>query len=66
MDTIIGIYSDTTDYFDDNYSNSSFNILVNGISDNSMQYISGLREHNINVIDFQDKNGVIKAFGKVA
>lgn len=66
MEAIIGIYSDTTDYFNENYSNSSFNILVNGIADNSMQYVGGLREHGINVIDFQDKNDVIKSFGKVS
>lgn len=66
MEAVIGIYSDTTDYFNENYSNSSFNILVNGIADNSMQYVSGLREHDINVIDFQDKNDVIKSFGNVS
>lgn len=66
MEAIIGIYSDTTDYFNENYSNSSFNILVNGIADNSMQYVGGLREHGINVIYFQDKNDVIKSFSEVS
>lgn len=66
MEAIIGIYSDTIDYLDENYRNSSFNILVNGISENAQQYVNGLNEHNINVIDFQNKDDVTKELGKVA
>lgn len=63
MEAIIGIYSDTQLYLKDNYRNSSFNILVNGITESSQPYIDGLKEHNINVIDFQNKDDVEKSFG---
>ncbi len=64
MEAIIGIYSDTIGYLDDNYRNSSFNVLVNGITDSSKPFAEGLQEHNINVIDFQDKSVVNEVFGK--
>lgn len=64
MEAIIGIYSDTQAYLKENYRNSSFNILINGITDSSQPYIDGLNEHNIKVIDFQNKDAVTEAFGK--
>ena len=66
MEAIIGIYSDTIDYLNDNYRNSSFNILVNGISKESQPYADGLEEHDIKVIDFQNKEAVTEFFGKAA
>lgn len=63
MEAIIGIYSDTEDYLKDNYRNSSFNILLNGIPDSAKPYIDGLNEHNIKVIDFHDKDAVTEALG---
>ena len=66
MEAIIGIYSDTIDYLNDNYRNSSFNILVNGISKESQPYADGLEEDDIKVIDFQNKEAVTEFFGKAA
>ncbi len=66
MEAIIGIYSDTIDYLADNYRDSSFNVLINGLTDNSKQFAEGLEEHNIQVIDFQDKELVNKILGKTA
>lgn len=63
MEAIIGIYSDTTDYIVENYGqDASFNVLVNGITAKEKEYISGLQSHNINVVDFQNKNDVVAAF----
>lgn len=64
MEAIIGIHSDTSEYLTDNYRNSSFNVLVNGITKEVQQYAEGLKEHDINVIDFQNKDDVIKLLGK--
>lgn len=66
MEAIIGIYSDTIEYLDDNYRDSSFNVLVNGINSDVQQFADGLEEHNIHVIDFQDKDEVTKNFGKAS
>lgn len=66
MDSIIGIYVDTADYIQDNFGqDSSFNILLNGITAKEKEYISGLQEHNINVINFQDKQDVTSSLGSV-
>lgn len=63
MESIIGIYSDTIDYILNNFGeNSSMNILVNGVTAKEKDYISGLQSHNINVIDFQNKEEVKNAF----
>lgn len=66
MEAIIGIYSDTAVYLKENYRDVSFNVLVNGISDNSRVFADGLEEHNIHVINFQDKACVENSFGKSA
>lgn len=66
MEAIIGIYSDTIDYLNDNYRDPTFNILVNEVSDKSQQYVEGLEEHHIHVVNFQDKDAVKHNFGKVA
>lgn len=56
MDAIIGIWSDTSKFMENNYgSGSSFNILLNGISDKEKPFIDGLMSHGIDVINFQDK-----------
>ena len=66
MDSIIGIYVDTADYIQDNFGqDSSFNVLLNGITAKEKEYISGLQEHNINVINFQDKQDVTSSLGSV-
>lgn len=66
MESIIGIYSDTFDYISENFGkNASMNVLVNGITAKEKDYISGLQSHNINVIDFQNKNDVKDAFSMV-
>ena len=67
MEAIIGIYSDTIDYISDNFGqNASVNILVNGVTAKEKDYISGLQSHNINVVDFQNKPEVKKAFALVS
>ena len=38
------------------------NILINGVTAKEKDYISGLQSHNINVIDFQNKEEVKNAF----
>ncbi|WP_426355854.1 DUF1828 domain-containing protein [Latilactobacillus sakei] len=59
MEAIIGIWSDTSGFRENNYgTNSSFNILINGISDKEKPFIDGLLSHEIDVIDFQNKNEV--------
>lgn len=65
MEAIIGIHSDTIDFLKDNYREVSFNVLVNGISSRSQIYVDGLKQHNIRVIDFQDKDLVKNTFGKI-
>lgn len=66
MEAIIGIYIDTKDYLRSNYRNSSFNVLVNEINPNTQQYASGLKEHHINVINYQDKGLVADTLGVAA
>lgn len=66
MEAIIGIYSDTKEYLAMNYRKPSFNVLVNEITNNSKQYVEGLEEHNIQVINFQDKTDVLRVLGKTA
>lgn len=67
MESIIGIYSDTIDYISENFGqDASMNILVNGTTTKEKDYISGLQSHNINVIDFQNKDDVKAAFALVS
>jgi len=67
MESIIGIYSDTFDYILENFGKgASMNVLVNGITAKEKDYISGLQSHNINVIDFQNKDDVKDAFSMVS
>lgn len=63
MEAIIGIYSDTVEYISKNFgNNASMNILVNGVTAKEKDYISGLQNHGINVVDFQVKSDVKNAF----
>lgn len=63
MEAIIGIWSDTLNYTQESYNNNAtFNILLNGISDQEKPFIDGLRSHDIEVIDFQNKDEVINHF----
>lgn len=63
MDAIIGIWSDTANFRDENYGgNASFNILTNGLTTKEIEYADGLRAHGIDVIDFADKKSVQAAF----
>lgn len=67
MEAIIGIYSDTLDYILENFGKkASMNILVNGTTAKEKDYVSGLQEHNINVIDYQNKTEVKEAFALVS
>ncbi|NLR33181.1 DUF1828 domain-containing protein [Levilactobacillus tujiorum] len=59
MDAVIGIWSDTQQFREENYgSNATFNLLLNGISEKEKPYVEGLMSHDIQVIDFQDKSSV--------
>lgn len=63
MESIIGIYSDTKETIAQDFGdNPSFNILVNGIDNKERVYVEGLRSHDINVVNFQDKEEVDAAF----
>lgn len=64
MDAIIGIWSDTVNATKENYgNNTTFNVLLNGISDTEQPFIEGLQQHDIRVIDFQNKNQVNEQLG---
>jgi uncharacterized protein YegP (UPF0339 family) len=61
MDIIIGIWSDTKQFRDDNYgSNATINVLVDGLDAKSRPFADGLSQHGINVYDFKDKDAVRK------
>lgn len=55
MDIIIGIWSDTQQFRDDNYgSNATINILVDGLDMKNKPFADGLSHHGINVYDFKN------------
>lgn len=66
MDIIIGIWSDTQSFRDENYgSNASMNILLDGMTAKEKEYADGLQQHGINVIDFAQKESVRESFATI-
>lgn len=59
----IGIWLDTDIYRNNNPSvNATFNILVQDIDLNKNSFVGGLKNHNINVVDFNNKKQFEDAF----
>ncbi|GEO63000.1 DUF1828 domain-containing protein [Companilactobacillus nantensis] len=54
---VMGIWLDTELYRQNNPGNDiSFNVLVKGLDDRSVQFKDSLIQHNINVVSFDDKD----------
>lgn len=59
----IGIWLDTDIYRNNNPSiKATFNILVQDIDESDNQFVTGLKNHNIDVIDFSNKTQFREAF----
>jgi hypothetical protein len=67
MDVIIGIWSDTKEFRDNNYgSNATINVLVDGLDEKSKPFADGLNQHGISVLNFKDKDGLKQSLATVS